>query len=295
MNARIRRNLAAHVGTSRDRPKLLTSLTYQSVTLPARATKHLDERAIDLWIQTLLEQGQAESSLEAETWIRDLETHNPSYFKDRLAHHRKRIRDDDVVGGKAMGLLHASCLDTLVHLRDWGVGLLILDECHHLMGHWGRVLAEISEYLIDPVILGLTATPPDRSGRKTHDIERYDQFFGEIDFEVPVPAVVKDGFLAPFQDLAYFVRPTPEELAFIARADEQFYELLQELNEPRASAIEEGARQPETLVQWVQRVLKDKQLPAYQATSWARFYSRDPDFGGGGRLAVKSFWDCIAG
>ena len=70
----------------------------------------------------------------------------------------------------------------------------------------------------DPVVIGLTATPPDRSGQKPQDIQRYDEFFGPVDYEVPVPAVVKDGFLSPYQDLAYFVRPSADELSFVASA-----------------------------------------------------------------------------
>ena len=100
------------------------------------------------------------------------------------------------------------------------------------MGHWGRVLADAHELLDQPIVIGLTATPPDRDGKKPEDIQRYDDFFGEIDYEVPVPAVVKDGFLAPYQDLAYFVRPTREELTFIANADEQLHELVAALCRP---------------------------------------------------------------
>ena len=37
-----------------------------------------------------------------------------------------------------MKLLHTSALATLKRLRDNGLGLVILDECHHLMSHWGR-------------------------------------------------------------------------------------------------------------------------------------------------------------
>ncbi|MFK8110889.1 MAG: DEAD/DEAH box helicase [Rubripirellula sp.] len=276
------RALSASVSMETDLPGLLTSLTYQSITMPARATEHLDRRAQDLWVQTLLEEAQAESSTEAEVWIGDLERHNPDHFNDRLAHYRKRIREDDALGGRAMGLLHESCLDTLVRLRESGVGLLILDECHHLLGHWGRVLSEVGEYFGDPVIVGLTATPPDRGGRKPQDLERYDKFFGEIDFEVPVPAVVKDGFLAPFQDLAFFVRPTTEELAFIAKVDEQFEDLMKELCQPRKADVKASAdpekRQRESLLQWLQRVLRDKQLPASRAANWTRFHARDPEF-----------------
>ena len=280
--------LLPSVSTSRHETKLLNSLTYQSVTMPARATDHLDSRAIDLWIQTLIEKEQAESASEAEIWVHDLQTHNPNYFDDRVAHYRKRIRDDDALEGRAMSLLHESCLDTLIQLRDHGIGLLILDEFHHLMGHWGRVLSEISDYLGDPIVLGLTATPPERSGRKPQDIDRYDEFFGEIDFQVPLPAVVKDGFLAPYQDLAYFVRPSQQELSFIAKVDQQFHALIEQLCEPRVSD-DQSNREPtednatsypsrESLIDWLTRVLRDKQLPAARMTDWRKFHARDGDF-----------------
>ncbi len=231
-------DLSPDISTSSKEPGLLTSLTYQSVTMPAGVSEELDERAIELWIDVLLENNQAESYKAGEIWIGDLRKHNPDYYSQRLGHYRKKIRDDDAVSGRAIEALHASARATLERLRDVKVGLLILDECHHLMGHWGRVLAEVEEFFGNPVIVGLTATPPDRAGKKPFDIERYDRFFGAIDYEVPVPAVVKDGFLAPYQDLAYFVRPTQDELAYIARADEQFESIVNELCTPRVEPVD---------------------------------------------------------
>ncbi|TWU42597.1 Type III restriction enzyme, res subunit [Novipirellula artificiosorum] len=268
-------DLQSLISTSADFPGRLTSLTYQSVTMPARSTEWDQQRAIDLWTQTLLEKDQAQDATEAEVWIDDLRRHNPEYFNERLSGYRKRIRDDDAIGGLAMSLLHRSCIDTLVRLRETGVGLLILDECHHLMGHWGRVLSEASEYLGDPIIVGLTATPPDRSNRKQEDIKRYDRFFGPIDYDVPVPAVVKDGFLAPYQDLAYFVRPTEKELDFIAGVDNQFASLLDQLCSP---PLGESPSSRESLIDWLVRVLRDKQLPVGQAADWRSFYVRDREF-----------------
>jgi hypothetical protein len=87
----------------------------------------------------------------------------------------------------------------------------------------------VHRHVDHPVVLGLTATPPDRRGHDPQDVQRYDAFFGPVDFEVPVPSVVKDGFLAPYQDLVQFVRPTSDELAFIANADVQLRELVEEL------------------------------------------------------------------
>ncbi len=274
-------DLSPLISTDARAPGILTSLTYQAVTLPARATEFTEERATQWWMQSLVEKGQASSEAEADAWIEGLRVHNPDFYKDRLASFRRRIRKDDALGGHAMALLHRASLDALVRLRDYGVGLLILDECHHLMGHWGRVLEEVSDYLGDPVIVGLTATPPDRDSRESEDSQRYDRFLGEIDFEVPVPAVVKDGYLAPYQDLAYFVRPTEKELQFIASADQQFAELVEKLCEPCAVSSEPGAlilRPPESLIDWLVRVLGEKQLPTYRASDWRGFYVRDPGF-----------------
>jgi superfamily II DNA or RNA helicase len=300
-------DIAADISTSGREPGLLTSLTYQSVTMPAGASSELDGRALDLWIEVLLENDQAESYDAGQIWIHDLRVHNPDYYNQRLGHYRKRIRDDDAMSGQAIESLHQSAQRSLEKLKDANVGLLILDECHHLLGHWGRVLAEVGEYFGDPVIVGLTATPPDRGGKKQYDIDRYDNFFGSIDYEVPVPAVVKDGFLAPYQDLAYFVRPTADELAYIARADSQFEQVVLELCQPReniapeepiVSATDEetssgseslsetpgsetsskNAQQRESLLDWLQRVLTEKRTPTGVVNDWRAFHRRDPDF-----------------
>ncbi|MEE2641841.1 MAG: DEAD/DEAH box helicase family protein [Planctomycetota bacterium] len=217
------------VSTDPHTPALLTSLTYQSVTLPQRASDQLDDQAEQLWKANLIDENQAENEEEATAWIEDLKEKNQEYYQKRLGSFRKRVRDEVTTFGNSLDVLHASSRKTLERLREQKVGLIILDECHHLMGHWGRVLADARELLGDPYVIGLTATPPDRDGKKGEDIQRYDEFFGEIDYEVPVPAVVKDGFLAPYQDLAYFVRPTAAELEFVATTDAQLDELVKEL------------------------------------------------------------------
>ncbi|MGI9457227.1 MAG: DEAD/DEAH box helicase, partial [Aeoliella sp.] len=216
-------------------PKLFTSLTYQAVTLPHRGSRELDADAIDAWIEKLVEKGQAKDPDEAEVWIDDLKRHNRSYYEDRLSGYRKEVRDEIAMGGGAMKTLHASALATLERLKHSGVGLLILDECHHLLSHWGRVLADAQRYFDHPIIIGLTATPPDMRGKPKEDVQRYREFFGPVDYEVPVPAVVKDGFLAPYQDLVQLVRPTPQELAYIANADDQLFELVEQLCQPFAA------------------------------------------------------------
>ena len=236
----------ATVSTDSQSPGLLTSLTYQSVTLPRQGDQELEDRAIDLWVDRLIDKEQAHDPTEAIVWIEDLERHNPDYYNRRLSAYRKQVRDNDALEGNAMATLHDSSQRTLQRLRDNGVGLIILDECHHLMGHWGRVLAGSHEFLNGPIIIGLTATPPDQDGKHPTDIKRYNEYFGPFDYEIPVPAVVRDGFLAPYQDLSWFVRPSADELKFIASADRQFEEIVDELCEER-SLIEQQALPPNSI------------------------------------------------
>lgn len=307
---------ATLASTDPEAPRWLTSLTYQSVTIPRRGGDDLDAQAIERWQLKLIEKGQAKDPVEAQVWIEDLRRHNRAYFEQRLSAYRREVRDAAALGGAALSTLHASARATLERLLAREVGLIILDECHHLLGHWGRVLADAHELLNGPLVLGLTATPPERDGKPPDDFTRYDGYFGPVDYEVPVPAVVKDGFLAPYQDLVYFVRPTPEELAFIANADEQVKELVAELcgDAPRArpsgrrsvelSAASEPAselpptnipavskegtalwpegRAPdapsEPLPAWLTRVLAERRLPTGPVKDWLSFERRDPVF-----------------
>lgn len=227
------RPMSMLVSTSPDEPKLLTSLTYQAVTLPRRGDDGLDHAAMSLWEDRLISKGQAQDPAEAKVWIRDLKKHNRDYYDERLSAYRKSVRDEAGLAGESFEMLHQSCLRTWQRLRDVGVGMLILDECHHLVGHWGRVLSDAMQYLDDPIVVGLTATPPDGDGKIPADFQRYQEFLGPIDHDVPVPAVVRDGFLAPYQDLVYFVRPSEAELRFVAQADDHLEEILNEVtNKP---------------------------------------------------------------
>lgn len=289
-------SLDRHVSTDPKAPGLLTSLTYQSVTLPRRGDVDSREIAIDRWCNYLIEQGQAEDLDEALVWIRDLEEHNSGYFNDRLSSFQKQLRDEMASDGKAFETLHQSALATLNRLRERDIGLVILDECHHLMGHWGRVLADVKSYLNDPVIIGLTATPPDHDDFPETDANRYQEFFGPIQYEVPVPAVVKDGFLAPYQDLAYLVRPTTDELRFIANVDDEFQKLLGELNDPgrsitqnENSTVENELYDPRmmTLDEWVSWILNEFRLFGGPVKDWSTYERREPNFSHEARLFLQ--------
>ena len=283
------------VSTDPQSPQLLTSLTYQSLTMPARNLSDVKLQAIELWIDKLIEKEQVIAREEGRRWIEDLQQNNVEYFRQQLANYQKKIRDEKSKSGESLELLHPSSRDSLSRLAEKGVGVMILDECHHLMGHWGRVLADAKNIFDRPIVIGLTATPPDRDGIEERDLNRYDTFFGPIDFEVPVPAVVKDGFLSPYQDLAYFVRPTPKELGFVASADEQLSQLVERVcangylgiqqvsrNDPVISRPE-SILAPSNLPMWLHHTLEHRRLPTGEASDWSSFERRDPTLALAGR------------
>ena len=72
------------------------------------------------------------------------------------------------------------------------------------MHHWGIVLDEITKMLDDPIVLGLTATPPDLDGVDEFKLIRYSEYFGEVDYEVPVPALVEMKILHPIRTSCIF-------------------------------------------------------------------------------------------
>lgn len=273
------------VSTSSASPALLTSLTYQSVTLPSRADGNVNLMATARWVDRLIEQDHADSPEAANQWINDLKHRSPTYFEKRLSSWRKQARDELALQGQSLEMLHQSARQTLQRLRDAGVGVVILDECHHLMGHWGRVLAAANEVLDGPVVIGLTATPPDREGQRAKDIERYDDYFGPIDYEVPVPAVVRDGFLAPYQDLVWFVQPTASELEFVVDVDVNFRQLLDELCVPRPHANEDAVP---PLDEWLFNALNELRLPAATCRNWSEFERRDPEFAEAARVFLNA-------
>ncbi len=260
------------ISTDPKNPGLLTSLTYQSVTMPRKGGEDLDQVAIELWAEKLMADGQADDRESAHAWQSSLAESNSKYYKSRLSTYRKKVRDDFAKNGNAMWTLHESAKANLMRLKEVGIGLIILDECHHLMHHWGRILSEVREFFDDPVVLGLTATPPDTDSISNSDSERYEEFFGPVDYEVPVPALVRQENLAPYQDLCYFVRPAAHELQYIASVDDEFEDLLNDLRTPDA---EQNPERIPSLDEWVYGSLKDRKNHRGESLSWTKFQTKN--------------------
>ena len=133
----------------------------------------------------------------------------------RAARRRLVVRGGDREA--VLGLLHANGRRIVDRLASGGPVTLILDECHHLLDLWGHVLdAVVTGLPPGSHVVGLTATPPADLGRREAALYRR-LFGGHADFEIVTPAVVKDGHLAPYAELALLVPPTAREEAWIAK------------------------------------------------------------------------------
>jgi hypothetical protein len=93
-------------------------------------------------------------------------------------------------------------------LRAAGVAVIAADEAHHLRNEWWRCLDALQAALPDASTLSLTATPPYDAPQA--EWRRYTGFAGEVDEEIGVPELVREGSLCPHQDLLLLFPPDPE-------------------------------------------------------------------------------------
>ena len=100
-------------------------------------------------------------------------------------------------------------VDIIALFKNASLGTLCLDECHHLRNEWWKSLETFRKSFADISVISLTATPPYEGEPALW--EHYVAMCGEIDEEITVPELVKEGSLCPHQDYVYFSFPTKEE------------------------------------------------------------------------------------
>ena len=111
---------------------------------------------------------------------------------------------------------------------DQDLGTLCLDECHHLRNEWWKSLESFQKAFPNIKMISLTATPPYEGEPALW--ERYISMCGEIDEEITVPELVKEGTLCPHQDYVYFAFPTKEERAQLDQFEKQKLNFLTKLS-----------------------------------------------------------------
>lgn len=114
-------------------------------------------------------------------------------------------------------------------LQQHRVGVLILDEAHHLTNEWWRVLDTLCSAMPELVLVSLTATPP--YDAQSHNWQRYEQLCGPVDEEISVPELVKAGTLCPHQDYIWAEAISKSEQQHFAEHDHKVVALCVSLSE----------------------------------------------------------------
>jgi superfamily II DNA or RNA helicase len=221
---------AAAVSDDPQRLGDLTVLTYQllSVTGDGRPFEQLARRQ---WVTELVDADRTEA--DAATWLAVLEVDNPERYRTGLRRRvgRLRTRFAQQRPKEIARVLHPNAVALIDAIVASGVRTVVLDECHHLLDHWALVVAYLTARIratgTTPVVIGLTATLP--SPDDETEYENYSQLLGEVDYEVPAPAVVKEGHLAPYRDQVWFTEPVPAEAAFIRRHESLLEDLVRQV------------------------------------------------------------------
>ncbi|HEY9731297.1 MAG TPA: DEAD/DEAH box helicase family protein [Drouetiella sp.] len=245
------------IGTHEDKPlKPITLLTYQVLSTPGRELEYLEKIAHKAWVEEL-RNGRSMTVGEAEIRILELLQNNPKMHQKELSRHLSRLRRNLTEVLELKDILHENALALVQELRRRKIKMVIFDECHHLTDYWAAVMTQLVKQLDNPLIVGLTGTPPE--GKSSTQETRYLKLVGEIDYQVPTPALVKEGGLAPFQDLVYFTEPTEKELVFLSEQHQEFHQLIEEISQSEKA---DENTSPSPLTTWVQeRIIEECNSP----------------------------------
>ncbi|MFC4560500.1 DEAD/DEAH box helicase family protein [Nocardiopsis mangrovi] len=171
--------------------------------------------------------------------------------------------------GHALSLvrrLHGNGADLVEALYTAGPLTIVLDECHHLLQTWGRLLSEVLSGLPDAHVIGLTGTPA--ATLSSADADLVATLFGAPIHGASIPALVRDGHLAPFAELVWATRPTPVERDYIAGEGVRFTELCTDLLAPGFSRTD--------FLPWLRRRFDDRVLDTGERLAWGRLAAEEP-------------------
>lgn len=143
--------------------------------------------------------------------------------------------DDESDDGSELSRLHPNGLRLVEELAATRDLMLVLDECHHLLRTWGRLLAEVLQRLPQAHVLGLTATPAASMTAAEAALES--ELFGGVTYQAQIPEVVREGDLAPYLELPWLTTPTTAERDWLRRHDTRVREFLAHLSDPDIASV----------------------------------------------------------
>jgi hypothetical protein len=208
--------------------------TYQLISTPVQSDERMRLMARQAWVNELIKRGSAPDQTAAGLRLDTMQVNNRRAYADELGRRALRLKRELLRSGseEAVSFLHQNARDLIDRLVRHGVRTVVLDECHHLLDYWAVVLRALINRIDQPEVIGLTATLP--SLEDGHEYDNYTALLGEVDFEVPTPAVVKEGDLAPYRDLVYFTQPSRREHSYLSEIQQAFETTIKEVVEQPA-------------------------------------------------------------
>jgi len=258
--------LSSLVSSDPNELKFLNVFTYQSLSIPDNSDESEIIIAENLWADALSKSSgiPIEESLDRIYKMKD--SNAESYAKE-LSKYTNKLRHQNLkdTAVDLFEILHPNAKKLIMSLKSSGIKTMIFDECHHLQNYWALVMAEIAQKLEISNLIGLTATPPITDDKEK--MECYTTLLGDIDFQIPTPAVVKDGMLAPYQDLALFCVPLPEEYEFIKNSHLKFQELTLSFDSQNSD-----------FYFWISDRIINRKLVTGEPQEWSNFFKTRTNF-----------------
>lgn len=246
--------------------KFLNVFTYQALSIPDNCDESEIAIAENLWADALCSSLgiSIEESLDRIYKMKDL---NPENYSKEISKYTNKLRHENLKDTHIdlFEILHPNAKKLIANLKDNGVKTMIFDECHHLQNYWALVMTEIAQKLAVNSLIGLTATPPLTDDKEK--MECYATLLGEIDFQIPTPAVVKEGMLAPYQDLVSFCTPLPEEFEFIRNSHTKFQQIAASFD-----------MQNSDFYFWVSDRIINRKLITGEKQEWSKFFKSRTNF-----------------
>lgn len=247
------------------------ALTYQAICQTSDPEGVLREAAERHWAQERADatgQRLPEVQAEAAGWGGQAAQRRDREVAHIVARLKRQAADGKLPDLPGHQLLSVNAMKRVRALRDAGVRVVVLDECHHLLSLWGALLKPVLDIIEPEHTLGLTATNP--KDLTAEQAALYRQLLDEEDFSVPTPAVVREGYLAPYQELVQLCTPLESEGRWLAERHSRFELALTQLNDLPVGQEHLG------LDVWLLSRLSERRAAGGGQVSWAELARKRP-------------------
>lgn len=258
------------IGSDPKSLKPINVFTYQVLSIPDNDTDSYRNVSEGMWAETIIASSGIQKE-EALDRIHKMKETNLAEYNKEISKYTKKLRSSVLEKSEEdfIKILHPNTRELIRKIKEMGVQTVVFDESHHLKNYWAVVMKEIIKEIGAKNIIGLTATPP--SSDEGESYECYTSLLGEIDFQLPTPAVVKEGMLSPYQDLVYFCIPTEEEFKFIEGTHGRYKALIEIFDKKDCD-----------FYKWIEKRIVERKLSSGEKQDWTKFVNSRPGFAAAG-------------